>query len=186
MIEPQDFEQKREALALTAINLVFISILIALVFYFWSEPAKAGELSPTESFVSNFLQNYPSRKQKALELVPVIESEAEKAGFDPLLIAVMISLESSFKTSAVGGIGEVGVMQVVPGGVCAKGFDLSKPDEQIKAGVNCLRMGRDVCGNDLTRILTVYASGRCVSKSRRTQAMIKHRIAVYNKAKGTE
>jgi hypothetical protein len=112
----------------------------------------------------------------------VIVQEAEQAGFDPLLIGVLIGKESSFKTDVTGfAKGEIGLLQVH--GRCAKGYDLTQPAEQIRAGVGCLVIGRDKCGDDLRRILTAYASGSCKARTKRTKFMISTRLRLWREAR---
>jgi hypothetical protein len=161
--------------------VVFLSILM----YPGGAESSDRKMSQVESHIRWFLQGHDDRINAALQLEPVIISESESVGFDPLLVSVIISLESSYRSSVVNddSIGEIGLMQVAPKGVCARGQDLTTPEGQIKAGLYCLRLSRDVCGGDLRRILTMYASGKCVSGSTRTHALINRRLAVYEKAK---
>jgi hypothetical protein len=180
----QNFERKRERFLMLTIDTAFILVLVAIVLLFVTgAECDTGDADAVDGYISQFLKSTPNRRAQALKLTPVIVAESRAVRIDPLLVAVIISLESSFRHDVKGDIGEVGMMQVVPGGVCARGHDLTTPAGQIKAGVHCLKLSRDVCGNDLTRILTMYASGRCVSKSKRTHRMINHRIAVYGRAK---
>ena len=179
----QDFETKRERTNKLIIDAIFFLILIVVVICIYSENVNADDSADVETYISTFLKNTPARRAKALKLAPVVIAESRAMEFDPLLVAVLISLESSWKTDATGGIGEIGLMQVLPGGVCAKGQDLTTAHGQIKAGVNCLKLSRDACGDDLTRILTMYASGKCVSKSNRTKRLVEKRIRIYRRSK---
>lgn len=72
-------------------------------------------------------------------------------------------------------------MQVVPNGICAKGHNLETPSGQIAAGTRCLAMARDSCDGSLKQMLTMYASGKCISKSKRTQRKINWRILRYKR-----
>ena len=183
MIRPQEFERRRFAKMKFIIDLIFILLLLGVVAYVNEVEANTGDAERVGAYVSDFLKNAPQRRARALELVPVVVAESRAKDFDPMLIAVMISLESSWKVNVTGGIGEVGLLQVVPGGVCAKGQDLTTGEGQIRAGINCLKLSRDACGDDLEQILTMYASGRCVSKSKRTKRMIEKRIRIYRGVK---
>jgi len=151
-----------------------------------SSPAAGQEAKacPVESHIKWFLQDDEERRERALQWAPIIVEEATEANFDPLLISVIISLEASYRPEVINeqSIGEVGLMQVAPRGVCGKGQDLSTPEGQIRAGVRCLEMSREACGDDLKRILTIYASGKCQSSSVRTKRLIQRRLRIYQRA----
>lgn len=48
------------------------------------------------------------------KLTKAILAEADKNGFDPLFVMAVIQTESSFKPDQIGGVGEVGLMQIRP------------------------------------------------------------------------
>ena len=155
-------------------------ILIFTFSVFNSCDSFAGE-SQLEKYVAHFHQNVSqSRLNRALKYIPMVETESTAAGFDPVLIGVLISLESSWLPDSLGKIGEKGFLQVVPDSVCSKGFDLDDTTQSLRAGLNCLKMHQVHCDGTLEQTLTSYASGRCRSKSERTKRMIKRRIRIVS------
>lgn len=145
-----------------------------------ADNAHADPTTKIELYLQHFFAKVkPSRLKKAMKLVPIVVMESEKNGFDPLLISVWISCESSWKPDVIGGIGEKGVLQVH--GTCAKGHKLDTPESQIKAGVECFAMARDKCDGTIEQTLTMYASGKCKSKSKRTHKLIRRRLKIYER-----
>lgn len=70
----------------------------------------AAALSPTERLVKLI----GSKAAEAPRLAEIILQQSERSGFDPLLVAAMISRESSFRAEAVSRKGAVGLLQVNP------------------------------------------------------------------------
>lgn len=159
-----------------------LCIMFAVILCFQCCGVKSNT-NAINSYVSDFLRNDPARLDKALALLPTIRDLSNENGIDPLLTVLVITWESSWYTTALGGDNEIGLMQVIPGGVCAKGQDLSTPEGQIKAGVECLALSRDSCNGTLKQTLTMYASGKCKSKSKRTQRKIRWRVWQYERDK---
>lgn len=137
-----------------------------------------------EDYISWFHQNVNKKKlNKALQYAPLVYEVAAEFGEDPLLISTIISHESSWRTNAIGDLKEVGLMQVMPGNACGKGYDTSKATGQLRAGTNCLQASRARCGKDLNKVLTFYGTGKgCTSKSKRTQKKMNLRVAHYRAA----
>ncbi len=123
------------------------------------------------------------RMKKALKLAPIVIKYAEQYNQDHMMISTIISLESSWRTGAAGDLKEEGLMQVMPGGPCSKGLDMSTPAGQIEAGVKCLVLAREKCGDDPYKIFTKYATGwTCKSKSKITQRKMRYRVKYYERA----
>lgn len=180
---PSEKRAKRiEKLALTLIFLVFLLCLSLTARSYDFDGTNMHSVVRVKKYIQWFHQNVPySRTEAALEYANIVVYESEKQDIDPMLSSVIISLESSWKPGSRGAIGEFGLMQVVPGGVCDNG-KLDTPEGQIQAGTACLALSREICGDDLKRILTKYASGKCVSKSKKTQSKIRYRIRAYKRA----
>lgn len=137
------------------------------------------------SYIYDFMATRSeSDRNRALGLSSVVYSESLRNNVDPLLTAMIISLESSWRSDVTGDGIDHGLMQVRRGGVCARGQDLTTPHGQIKAGVECLALSREQCSGSLEQTLTMYASGKCVSKSVRTKRKIRYRIALFERLKG--
>lgn len=120
---------------------------------------------------------YAKRMSTAIELLPVICLEANASGVDPLLVVVMIGFESSFRTDVVGPMGELGIMQVMPGRYDSK-EDLKNVEYQIRSGIRKLKEALDECDN-LTDAIGRYMSRACGNA--RLQAI--QRVEKYEEAK---
>ena len=74
-----------------------------------------GVVSVTR-FIYNVVQDsMPAKYRKdAAEVSATILSESAKHGFDPLFVVAVIQTESSFNPGMIGGVGEIGLMQVRP------------------------------------------------------------------------
>ena len=164
------------------IEKIILAALFVAITWFQACGVKANDVSPSEKYISDFLRIYPKRKAAALKLLPTIEGYSAIHAIDPLLVSVVISHESAWKTNAHNADkNEKGLMQVH--GVCAKGFDLSVPEQQIQAGIACLARARDACDGSLKQTLTMYQSGRCKARTARTARRVAGRLRVYNKWK---
>lgn len=61
------------------------------------------------------LENLPKKhKKQARRLTATIIEESKKYGFDPLFLVSVMRHESSFNPDALGGVGEIGLMQIRP------------------------------------------------------------------------
>lgn len=176
-----------------AIFIMFLTVAILLLAaVFFAPRVEASNLYNIENHekeVSDYITWFfrassPRKWKRAIDIAPVIVRESVKQDFDPLLISVIIAKESGFKPGVVStdGHNTIGLMQVKPCGVCGKGYNLGTIDGQIQAGVMCLKMSRENCNGTLEQTLTMYASGRCVSRSARTHRLIERRIELYNEA----
>lgn len=78
------------------------------------------EMSSTLPSVSQFVhQTMYSKldkkwKSQASKISEMILAESEKKGFDPIFVLAVIQTESQFDVTVVGGVGEIGLMQVRP------------------------------------------------------------------------
>lgn len=157
--------------------LVALVVLIALWF---ATPAESNDTEkPHVAYVRHFLRNYPQRLEKALEVMPLLEKYSALYDFDPIVPAVIISCESSWKPKVSGTIGETGLMQVH--GVCAKGKDLSTVDGMLEAGIECMSMARDACDGSLREMMTMYMSGSCHARTQRTRRVVTRRLHIIGR-----
>jgi len=133
--------------------------------------------APVEAYIEWFHRNVrPGLTERAIVVLPIVMEYSAKYNLDPLLVACIISWESSWRPRE-GALKEVGYMQVMPG-KWSKRFDLTTPRGQIEAGVYRLKMASDRCGS-LNSALTHYASGSCRSKSEITKKKIRYRANYY-------
>jgi hypothetical protein len=133
----------------------YLLIIMVLLFATPNYPNATIELT---KFISNFLRLYPDRKEKALSYIPTIITECGE-DIDPLLIAVLISMESSWKFTARGVLGEVGLGQIMP--KYAKGYQLEDPLEQVRASINHFRKALIMCKGNLKDATNAYGCGQC-------------------------
>jgi hypothetical protein len=90
-----------------------------------------------ESYLVHFFEHTNGRLLKrAKGFVPQVIAAATQEGLDPLLLAVVISCESTWRPASVGKVGEVGLMQVH--GEAALGFDVETIDGNLAAGAHWL------------------------------------------------
>lgn len=161
---------------------ILVYLIIVFVITLASYSSESAEKQTVEQYVSHFLRIYPERNDRAQNLIPKIKKLSKKNGIDYRIVVVMVTMESAWRTDAVGTIGEIGLMQIH--GVCRMGHDLSTPLGQIKAGIMCLRLSRDACDGSDEQMVAMYASGNCKSESVRTQRLVRRRLAIARKLKG--
>jgi len=122
-------------------------------------PAPEEMVSLVEQHIEWFFAKAPAGKSAALELAPMVTEIALEHSVDPLLVAVLVGCESSWRTKVAGSVGERGLLQVH--GDAAIGYDLTKPREQLNAGVTRLLAARAACGEELVNVLAHYQAGSC-------------------------
>lgn len=132
--------------------------LIISTMLLFSTPIKANPIKELSGFITDFLKLYPKRQQIALSYIPTIVAECGE-DIDPLLIAVLISIESSWKFKAKGRLNEQGLMQIMP--KYGKKFQLNDPHEQIRAGIDHFRQTLKLCNGDIKDAINAYGSGKC-------------------------
>jgi soluble lytic murein transglycosylase-like protein len=98
-----------------------------------------------------------------------IAEESERAGFDPLLVLAIISVESEFQEAAVSIVGAKGLMQVRPTTLFSvaerEGLRLSAseieadPSLNVRLGVRYLKSMRDQFRGNLDLALMAYNAG---------------------------
>ena len=161
-------------------------LLLIVVAALLTAPVVADEKSDAEelrAYITDFMQPisktriYKRRLKAALELVPVVVTHARLQEIDPLLVAVVISFESSWDFTAVGKLGERGLMQLH--GPPTRGFDMSDPVQQIAAGCAHLARALEFCKGDLPGALSRYGTG---GECRPVARFVKWRLRAYQRA----
>jgi Transglycosylase SLT domain len=94
----------------------------------------------------------------------LIVSEAEKAGIPPALVDAVVRVESNFKLRALGGVGEIGLMQIRPETAAMLGYrgdlaGLYEPHVNVAFGVRYLAGAWRLAGGNLCRALMKYRAG---------------------------
>jgi transglycosylase-like protein with SLT domain len=93
-----------------------------------------------------------------------IRREAEQAGLPPDVADAVAQIESSYNPGAVGGVGEVGLMQIRPSTAAMLGYrgtlaGLFEPKMNIRYGVAYLGRAWQLADGDLCRALMKYRAG---------------------------
>ncbi len=96
--------------------------------------------------------------------LPAIAHEAEANGIPPALVDAVVRIESRYDPTAVGSVGEIGLMQVRPKTAELLGFegtlaDLAQPQTNLRYGVGYLAKAWRLAGGDLCRALMKYRAG---------------------------
>ena len=94
----------------------------------------------------------------------VAAREARAEGVPPEVAAAVIYVESRFRPDRIGGVGEVGLMQVRPRTAALLGFkgaphELFKPETNIELGVRYLAKAWRLANGDLCGALMRYRPG---------------------------
>ncbi len=94
----------------------------------------------------------------------LLKKEAEKNGLPPDIADSVAAIESGYDPTVVGGAGEIGLMQVLPGTAAMLGFkgdlaELAKPEINIRFGVAYLAEAWRLANGDLCRALMKYRAG---------------------------
>lgn len=111
------------------------------------------------------------RAQSTL-IAKAIITEAAKYGMDPLFVAAVIRNESSFNPEVVGGVGELGLMQIRPTTAAeiaeklnVKKYDLRKPADNIKLGVYYMNQLRNSFEGHSQLYISAYNMGSAKVRS---------------------
>jgi soluble lytic murein transglycosylase-like protein len=94
----------------------------------------------------------------------IIVKEATQAGLVPEIAEAVMAVESGFNPGAVGGVGEIGLMQILPSTARMLGFsgslaDLAVPETNIHYGVTYLARAWRLAGGDLCTATMKYRAG---------------------------
>jgi hypothetical protein len=94
----------------------------------------------------------------------MVRTAATQAGMPPELAEAVADVESAFNPAAVGGVGEVGLMQVLPSTARMLGFreptqKLFDPELNIRYGVRYLSEAWRKTGQDICATVMKYRAG---------------------------
>lgn len=111
----------------------------------------------------------PANRSKAFKITQTILRESGRYQFDPIFVAAVIKTESSYNHLALGGVGEIGLMQVRPNTaswiaakykIAYKGkSDLKDPVKNIEIGVAYLDYLRAKFPSKAYRYIAAYNMG---------------------------
>jgi soluble lytic murein transglycosylase-like protein len=122
------------------------------------EPAKDA---PTTDAPKSSDQPGPSFRAAVRALV---EQEVRKTGLPADIADAVVQVESNYDPSVIGGVGEIGLMQIRPGTAAMLGFrgsadELAKPETNIHYGIAYLSKAWRLANGDLCRTLMKYRAG---------------------------
>jgi hypothetical protein len=94
----------------------------------------------------------------------MLEQEVQKTGLPADIADAVVYVESNYDPSVIGGVGEIGLMQIRPGTAAMLGFrgsagELAKPEINIHYGVAYLSKAWRLANGDLCRTLMKYRAG---------------------------
>jgi soluble lytic murein transglycosylase-like protein len=94
----------------------------------------------------------------------LIEKEAARAGLAPEIAEAVMAVESGYNPDAIGGVGEIGLMQILPSTARMLGFsgtaaDLAVPETNIHYGVTYLAAAWRLAAGDLCTAVMKYRAG---------------------------
>jgi hypothetical protein len=134
----------------------------------------------------------PSRALKDRSTyLPVIADEAAANGVPPALVDAVVRIESRYDPTAVGSIGEIGLMQVRPKTAALLGFqgtsaELAEPRTNLRYGVGYLAKAWRLADGDLCRTLMKYRAGHGSDKMSALSIEYCRRARQHLAAVGTE
>ena len=104
----------------------------------------------------------PGSRQAAFAFL--LKREADRAGLPVGVADAVMAIESGYDPTRIGGVGEIGLMQVRPATAAMLGFggdaaELARPDVNIHFGVAYLAGAWRRAGGDLCRALMKYRAG---------------------------
>jgi soluble lytic murein transglycosylase-like protein len=114
----------------------------------------------------------------------LIETEARQRGLAPEIAEAVMAVESGYNPGAVGGAGEIGLMQILPSTARMLGFvgtlsDLAVPATNIHYGVIYLAEAWRLAGGDLCTAVMKYRAGH--GETRFSYRSVDYCLAVRSK-----
>ena len=94
----------------------------------------------------------------------LVEKEATQSGLAPEIAEAVMAVESGYNPDAIGGAGEIGLMQILPSTARMLGFsgslaELAVPETNIHYGVTYLAAAWRLAGGDLCTAVMKYRAG---------------------------
>ncbi len=114
----------------------------------------------------------------------LIEKEAAGTGLAPDIADAVMAVESGYNPGAIGGVGEIGLMQILPSTARMLGFvgsnaDLAVPATNIHYGVTYLAQAWRLAGGDLCTAVMKYRAGH--GETRFSYLSVNYCLAVRSK-----
>lgn len=139
------------------------------------KPEQQGGEEPRGAIPGNILPGPPpdksvkDRKPARDVLRGKVMDAARAARMPPELADAVATVESNYNVGAIGGVGEIGLMQVLPSTARMLGFDgtageLANPDANIRYGVAYLSQAWRLAGGDVCTTVMKYRAGHGESR----------------------
>jgi soluble lytic murein transglycosylase-like protein len=114
----------------------------------------------------------------------LIEKEAAGTGLAPEIAEAVMAVESGYNPAAIGSVGEIGLMQILPSTARMLGFvgsntDLAVPATNIRYGVTYLAQAWRLAGAELCTAVMKYRAGH--GESRFSYLSVSYCLAVRRK-----
>jgi soluble lytic murein transglycosylase-like protein len=114
----------------------------------------------------------------------LIEKEAGQQGLAPAIAEAVMAVESGFNPDAIGGSGEIGLMQIMPSTARMLGFagsnaELAVPETNIHYGVIYLAQAWRLSGGDICTATMKYRAGH--GETRFSYLSVNYCVAVRGK-----
>jgi soluble lytic murein transglycosylase-like protein len=114
----------------------------------------------------------------------LIEKEAAQTGLPPEVAEAVMAVESGYNPDAIGGVGEIGLMQILPSTAAMLGFrgslaELAAPETNIRYGVTYLAKAWRLAGGDLCTAAMKYRAGH--GETRFSVLSVNYCVAVRSK-----
>jgi hypothetical protein len=148
--------------------LVFVAVAsVARAELTTPEPAGQAPLPVARPATAEFDRIKPEPTEQGAVRRPfwnLLTREAEKHGLPPEIADAVTAIESRYDPSAIGAVGEIGLMQVRPSTAAMLGFagdatELARPEVNIRYGVAYLAAAWRLANGDLCRALMKYRAG---------------------------
>ncbi len=112
----------------------------------------------------------------------MVEQEVRNTGLPADIADAVVHVESNYDPAVIGGVGEIGLMQIRPETAAMLGFrgsaeDLAKPETNIHYGVTYLSKAWRLANGDLCRTLMKYRAGHA------EEVMTKRSVNYCNRAR---
>lgn len=123
--------------------------------------------------------------KRACKLMPKIVEISSQEDVNPILIASIIQVESSWNPRAVSNRGACGLMQIIPrwnpkkDGSRYTCDELKDPETNIRAGARALRRWNKKSGGDTPTAICAYNAGNICFKRIRTKYLHKVESVFY-------
>lgn len=112
-------------------------------------------------------------RRRDVSVIQIVHEESLAAGMDPNVVAAVVAVESAWNPKARGARGEIGLMQLLPGGAASESCrdlwpQIWSPRHNVRCGVRLLARARAACP-DAPPVAWLGKYNRPVNKCRETR-----------------